>query len=157
MKVISNTGPIIGLYKIGILDILNKLFNNIYISEAVFNEIMNTKYLNTIQIQDYSWIKVEANKSVDPLLLNELDYGEATAISLAMFFKADLLIIDERKGRRIAEQVYGIEIIGIAGILLKAKLSGYISEVTKFFNQLLQEKYYISNDIIQDICSAAGE
>ncbi|HNF28108.1 MAG TPA: DUF3368 domain-containing protein, partial [Leptospiraceae bacterium] len=66
----------------------------------------------------------------------ELDRREAEAITLALKKNADWLIIGERKGRNIAKNVYGINIIGTAGILLKAKESGIINQVSPLLQEL---------------------
>lgn len=65
-------------------------------------------------------------------LRNELDEGEADAITIACEIGADLLLIDEALGRKIAHQE-GLRITGILGVLLDAKNQGLISHVKPLY------------------------
>ncbi len=78
MKVVCDTSPIISLSSIGKLDILQNLFNEIFVPTAVYNEIKNKVGYGYEEI-DYSYIKVQSIKEIQyrDLLLNELDLGEA--------------------------------------------------------------------------------
>jgi len=49
-----------------------------------------------------------------------VDAGEAEAIELARELHADQLLMDERKGRRLAVQE-GIPVIGLLGVVLLAR------------------------------------
>jgi predicted nucleic acid-binding protein len=57
--------------------------------------------------------------------VNGLDPGEASAILIAPERKADLLLLDERKGRRVAQEL-GIPVMGALGVILRAKACGLI-------------------------------
>ena len=74
----------------------------------------------------------------------ELDAGEADVISLARHLSPCVAIIDERRGRRIAQQVYGLSVKGISGVrarLLELRAAGY----------------FIADSVIVAACNAAGE
>jgi predicted nucleic acid-binding protein len=53
--------------------------------------------------------------------------GEAAAIQIAGELKADLLLIDERIGRREASR-YGVPVVGALGVLLEAFRRGLIAD-----------------------------
>jgi predicted nucleic acid-binding protein len=57
--------------------------------------------------------------------ISSLDPGEASSIALALDSEEPLLIIDEKKGRRVAEGL-NIEIIGTVGILIRARVAHFI-------------------------------
>ena len=121
-KVVSNTTPIISLLKIGKLEILKDLYDEIYIPQEVFNEIEAGKhkkyYLNLLT---FEWIKIEQiqdRKSIAYFL--DLDKGEAEAIVLATESEADLILLDESLGRFHAKHA-GLRVTGTIGILVKAK------------------------------------
>ncbi len=156
MIVVSNTSPVIAFGKLNRFSILEAVFGRIIIPSYVFLELNNLKYKDEINLKE-SVFKTEEISFVDPLLEKELDRGEAEAITLALKKNADWLIIDERKGRNIAKNVYGINIIGTAGILLKAKESGIINQVAPLLQELKKMNYHISDFIIQGICKEAGE
>ena len=71
-------------------------------------------------------------------LSDVLDPGEAEAIILAEEINADLLIIDEKAGRKIANQL-GLPVIGLLGILIQLKRKSVIEEVKPLLDQLIDE------------------
>ena len=87
----------------------------------------------------------------------ELDAGEADVISLARHLSPCEAIIDERRGRRIAQQVYGLSVKGTAGILVEAQRRGLISGVRARLLELRAAGYFIANSVIVAACNAAGE
>lgn len=92
------------------------------------------------------WLTVQTVPVIDKTL-NTLDPGEQAAITLAQTLPADLLIIDERLGRRIAEE-RGIAIIGTLGILDDAAAQGLIN-LAEVIAQLQQTNFRVSRRIIQ--------
>jgi len=50
-------------------------------------------------------------------LLKQLDPGEAESKVLSIEMEAEMLLIDEKKGRRIATE-YGLKISGLIGVLI---------------------------------------
>ena len=107
MKVVSNSGPLINLAKVGQFTLLRDLFQHITIPPAVFEEVVirgggqpGAGETNTAQ-----WITrgMLDQSDVADILAAELDRGEAEAIALALQEKADWLLIDERVGRRFAQ------------------------------------------------------
>ncbi len=107
------------------LDLLEKLFDTVIVPNAVYEELTsNSKYLTEVQmVVECPFLKrcaVSDRQSIK--ILREvvgLDAGESEAIALAEENNADLLIIDERKGRRIAKQME-LKITGTISILLQA-------------------------------------
>ena len=125
MIVVADTTPIITLMKLQRLDLLEKLFDTVIVPNAVFEELIsNSNYLTEAQmIVECPFLKrLEVFDRQSIKILREvvgLDAGESEAIALAEKKHADLLIIDERKGRRVAKQMQ-LKIVGTIGILLHA-------------------------------------
>lgn len=71
----------------------------------------------------------------------ELDKGEAEAIALALELRADQVLIDERRGRRIAARL-NLRYTGILGILVEAKNRGLISEVKPLLDALINQAVF---------------
>jgi predicted nucleic acid-binding protein len=87
----------------------------------------------------------------------ELDPGEAEAIALAIELKADLLLLDERKGRNIAARL-GVRSIGILGILIDAKQNGYVPAVKPIMDRLIQDAgFWIRREVYERVLSSANE
>lgn len=133
MIVVSDTTPLITLMKIGHLELLEKTFGEVHIPEAVYSELTsNPRFQSEItQIQNCPFIhvkKVSDERSVNLFRrATGLDLGESEAIILSDDMHADLLLIDELKGRQVAEQM-GIKIMGTIGFLLASFEEKNISE-----------------------------
>jgi len=87
----------------------------------------------------------------------ELDAGEAEVITLARQLSPSTAVIDERRGRRIAQQVYGLTVKGTAGILVEAKQRGLIADVRPSLLALRAAGYFIAESVVLAACRAAGE
>ena len=119
-KAICNTGPIVALSMIDGIDILRHLFEFVAVPEAVHKEILEggTTNAGLANYRKVKWIKVmRLSKHVDPLLRTSLDAGEAAVIGLARELSVNLVLVDERKARRIARTIYGLHVIGSARVL----------------------------------------
>ncbi len=111
MIIVSDTSSISNLLQIGLIDILHALYGEITITPAVRRELFALPEQEK-QIEQINWIKVQAPQDQKMVvgLLKELDLGEAESIALAVEEKAKYLIIDEYKGRAIAD-AYGVKIV----------------------------------------------
>lgn len=125
MIVVSDTTPLISLLKINRLDLLKKLFGDVLIPQAVFDELTDDERfrLEADQIREKKFIVVKpVNNSESTNILKRatgLDQGESEAIVLTDELKADLLLMDEAKGRNVSAQM-GLRIMGTIGILMAA-------------------------------------
>lgn len=135
--VISDTSCLIVLSKIGLMNILQSLFGEVWITEEVKNEFGEALPV---------WIvvkKADAAQITRILTLN-VDEGEASAMALYLEQTEDaLLVIDERKGRLVAKDL-GIEIIGTLGIITKAKQAGLINNIQQVIDDLEQTDFRLS-------------
>ena len=95
--VVVNTSPIIYLSSINEIGLLKKLFNEVFIPDAVREEIVSGGKGNFgfREIQGENWIKVKKieNKLAKKYLLTDIDSGEAEVIVLAEELKANTVII----------------------------------------------------------------
>ena len=125
MIVISDTTPIISLLKIGRLDLLERLFGEVLIPDAVYaeltadkrfaeeaREVSDAPYIRTVPVSNPGAVRILK-------MATGLDQGESEAIVLTDELKADLLLMDEAKGRTISGQM-GIAIMGTIGLLISA-------------------------------------
>ena len=86
----------------------------------------------------------------------KLDLGESEAIVLANSIDADLIIIDERKARRIAKDI-GLNVTGTLGILVEAKQRGLVKELKPLLDKLIKNEIRISKKLYQDILELVNE
>jgi predicted nucleic acid-binding protein len=91
------------------------------------------------------------------LLAATLDPGEAEAIALALELSADLILLDERDGRSVAERA-GLRVTGILGILLRAKDNGQIQSIKPEIDALrTRARFFLSARLQQKALEIAGE
>ena len=121
MIVVSDTTPLISLLKISRLDLLEKLFGEVLIPSAVFNELTTDErfQLEANQIRQEKFIVVKEVNNLESVSILKratgLDQGESEAIVLT----DELLLMDEAKGRNVSSQM-GLQIMGTIGILMAA-------------------------------------
>lgn len=161
MIVVSNTTPFIGLASIQRFDLLQQLFGEVYIPQAVYDEAVvagREEGGAKREVSGAAWIKVMSvhDRLAVEVLLDELDLGEAEAIILASELNADWVLIDERKARRKLAQL-GINKIGTLGILLKAKQEGLLEAVQPEIEKLNQQSFRMSQSVIDAVLKQANE
>ena len=131
-RAVVNAGPLVALALLDQLDLLPALFAECWVTQTVFNEVamagIGKPGAQSLQRADWQ-ARVRVSPIPDPLLVMELDPGEAEVISLARQLSPCVAIIDERRGRRIAQHVYGLPVKGTVGILVEAQRRGLISGV----------------------------
>lgn len=161
MVVVSDTSPISGLYRIGHLHLLQLLYRELVIPNAVFEELLQLQAFgyDLKEILAADWIAVKSPLPSIQLekLRQELDAGEAEAIALSEELHADLLLIDEAKGRVFAKQT-GVLVIGLLGVLIEAKTEGHIPMVQPLMDKLIREiKFRVSPALYKLVLEQAGE
>jgi predicted nucleic acid-binding protein len=158
MIVVSDTSAITNLIQIDHLWLLRELYQNIIIPQAVYDELVSdTK--NKVIIDSLNWIKIKEVKENDIAknLKAVIDPGESEAIALALELDADFIIIDEKKGRKIAED-YGLRKIGLLGILVESKRKGLIKEVRNLLEQLIEKaNFFVSEKLYEDVLFQLNE
>jgi len=147
--ILSDTSCLILLDKIGELDLLHKVFGEIVITQTVAGE-----YGLPLPI----WISVQNpfNQNYQKILEASVDKGEASAIALAVELVDCLLIIDDLKGRNLA-QALGIEITGTLGVILQAKLSSKINSIKSLLEKIKRTDFHISDKLEKQILAKAKE
>jgi len=159
-KVICNTGPIVALSMIDRIDILRDLFELVTVPEAVHMEILEggTTNAGLAGYRKVNWIKVRTlSNPIDPLLKTALDVGEAAVIELARELNVNLVLIDERKARKIARTIYGLHVIGSARVLVEAKRHGLLDNVGAALQAMRNGGYWIGDSIVDAALKQAGE
>lgn len=161
MIVVSDSSPLIALSAMGYLELARQLYDSVLIPQAVFDEITADAAARTgaREIAAASWIEVRtvSNRSVLAELADELDAGESEAIALALEVHAELLLVDERKARRVALH-YGLEVTGVGGLLIEAKRKGLIPLVKPLLDDLeARIAFRMKPSFYDAVLRAAGE
>ena len=147
--IIADTSCLILLEKIGELDLLHEVFGEILITQEIADEY-------GLALPDWISIQNPANQNYQKILEASVDKGEASAIALAVEMVDCLLIIDDLKGRNLA-QALGIKITGTFGIIIEAKLSGKIASVKPYLTKIKQTDFHFSDELEKQILAKASE
>ena len=157
--VVSNTTPLIALAWLQRLDLLPALFSAVQIPEAVRNEIKSKpQAIGVAELEASDWLIVTpvTNPLAVELLLDQLDLGESQAIVLAHELHADLLLMDERRGRRRALQS-GLTIVGTLGILIEAHEQNLVGPLRPMLDLLRKLPFHMSESLYSEVLSRVGE
>lgn len=151
MKIVCNSSVLIALDKAGILRVLEELFKEVLIPKAVRKEVFGRRklpaFVKCVEISEPIALKV---------LESSLEAGEGEAICLYEEMNADLLIIDDLEGRRVAERL-GMNITGTLGILLLAKREKFINKVKPLLDEIVGHGFRIADELYQEILIEADE
>ena len=153
MIVVSDTSPITSLAKIRRLDLLRTLYHLITIPSAVNSELRRGQIL----IPDWIQVRSATDRALVAQLEIDLDFGEAEALAVALELRADLVLIDEKRGREVAHRL-GLRFVGLLGVVLDAKRQGHVRAVRPLLDELAtQAGFWIRDDLRREILEAAGE
>lgn len=146
MKVVCNTSPLILLAKIDRLELLTHLYDEVLIPVAVRKEIVAkpSEEAKTLQalLQKGAFHLGEAAGSVLEGIPEDLGEGEREAIALALERGADLVILDDRQGRRVAG-LRGLATTGTIGVLIEARERGVIHSLGHELDRLIEAGIWI--------------
>jgi len=121
MIVVSDTSPLSYLVLIELHDLLPKLLNRVLIPEAVHRELLSAGAPEPVRrflAEAPGWLEVRPSpETSNPP--GHLDSGERDAISLALLVRADMVLLDERKGRQAARE-HGLRVSGTLGVIRAA-------------------------------------
>ena len=152
MMIVSDTSPICYLILVGQIDLLPRLYGQVMIPQAVQDELADERSPDQVQqwiAQTPDWLKIQSVSLQPDAELETLDVGDQSAILLIEQLEADLLIVDEMVGRRIARS-RGLRVIGTLGILEEAGRLGWI-DLSMVLGQLQQTTFRVSEQLIQQI------
>ena len=147
--IISDISCFIILTKIGELELLHKVYGQIFTTPEIVAEFGETLP---------EWVKVEeaTDKYRQTILELQIDKGESSAIAPALEMTDSNVILDDYKARKIAERL-GVNFTGTLGVIVKAKLSGIIPSVKPILEKIKQTDFRLSAEIELEILKEADE
>jgi predicted nucleic acid-binding protein len=159
--VVSDTSPVLNLARIGRLELLPLLYEQVLIPSAVFEELTASErdLPPAIDLASEPWLMVASAKDQTRVkeLRKHLDVGEAEAIVLAVERRADLLLVDERRGRRTATAA-GLTVTGLLGVVAGAKQAGLIELGKPVVDEIMQvARFWIGRDLYAEVLAELGE
>lgn len=133
---VVDSSALIALSAAGLLDLLQQLYSSVRITSVIRSEVH-------ADLPEWIVTDDDFDQSQYSILRVDLDPGEASAIALALRHKQFLLLIDEAKGRRVANRL-GLKISGTLGVLLKAKDLGFLASGKEALAKIEDSGFYMS-------------
>jgi len=157
MMLVADASALIAPAACNSLHLLDALFGHVIVPEAVYSEVALPQKPHADQLRQYLQGKVRAVDMQNFVYLDAYaDAGETAAMLLYKEISADYLLIDDKRGRKVA-QINQIKTIGSMGVLLQAKRTGLVTAVTPLLQQIVDNKIYIASGLIQTVQDLAGE
>lgn len=147
--ILSDTGCLIFLEKIGELELLHRVFGEILVTRDAADE-----YESSLP----EWISVRnpADKNYQKILAASVDKSQASTLALAVELDDCLLMIDDLKGRNLADAL-GVRTTGTLGLILHAKRSGLIEAISPIVAKIKQTDFRLPGRLESKILATAGE
>jgi len=158
-KVISNTSPLLYLYRIRAIGWLPKLFDEIWTPDAVKSELLagRSKGYDVPSPADFDWLHIINPKSMpSEWLALDLGAGELAAMALALENPQYIVLLDDMLARRTA-QAAGLQVWGTLKVLLEAKSQGLVDKVEPYVTGLNDAGMWVSAEVKHRILVLAGE
>lgn len=157
MILIADSSALIALAICDGLKLLEPLYGEVFVPEAVYREVAESDKPESETLRSYLRHRIRMVDTASFVYLDAFaDLGETEAMLLYKQLNADKLLIDDRRGRKIAK-INGIDIIGSLGVLLAAKNAGHLTEIAPSLKQLANSRVFISTELIQAVLELARE
>lgn len=159
LQAISNTSPLLYLYRIGGTDWLPELFEEVWTTEAVKNELPagRAKGYDVPDPARFQWLRiVNPHAMPSEWLALDLGPGELSAMAPALENPRHIVLPDDMQARRTA-QAAGLQVWGTLKLLLEAKSAGLIDRVEPFVPRLGDAGMWISAEVRHRILVLANE
>jgi predicted nucleic acid-binding protein len=129
----ADSGPLIALARLDLLNIPARLFSELLVTSTVWNEVTREPRPGDEAALraafDEGLVTVVADPVQIPAALAQarLDDGERSALALALEREA-VVLVDERRGRACAAEL-GLPVLGTLGLLISVREHGLVERV----------------------------
>lgn len=145
---VTDSTCLIALDRINQLHLLSSVFSNVFAPPAVVQELGKQFAFLTIT--------PVGNPALVQVLNTQLDPGESEAIALSMELACRNVVLDDKKARRIANQL-GLRVVGTLGVLLRAKRLGVIAAVAPLLADLRAKGFHMTTALEEKALRLAEE
>lgn len=158
MILIADSSALISLSICDSLNLLDLLFKEVKVPRAVFNEVTKKSKTEADKLTIYLANKIiNITKDYDFIIKEgTIEIGELEAMTLYKQLKANWLLVDDRRARKIAE-LNQIKIIGSLGVLLLSKKEGHITSIKSRIEMIKNSDIFLSEELLQSTLRIAGE
>jgi predicted nucleic acid-binding protein len=147
--IIADSSCLIVLHKIGYLQLLQKCYVEVIVTQEIAAEFGQS-------LPDWIIIRPTPQNLLKLVIEMGIDLGEASALALALELNECTVVLDDLKARKVAEGL-GIQITGTFGVVASAKQRGIISFAKPIFDLILETNFRTSKTLVQKILNKLGE
>lgn len=157
MLVVADTSALVALAACDALSLLDPLFQEVRVPAAVHRECTVLRKPGVERLEDYLRDKVvEVDLEDFVIAVAGLGRGELEAMALYKHLRADRLLVDDQRARKVA-QLNGIEVVGSLGVLLRAKERGLIAEIRPLLSALQAAGVHYGEQLVSEALRLAAE
>ena len=155
MLLVADSSALIALAICDGLNLLALLYEEVKVPTEVFTEVTQPLKKEAKKLADYLKDKI-ADINIQDYIISDfnLGVGELHAMALYKKLNADIMLVDDKKARQIAE-FNGIKIIGSIGILLLAHRKKLLINITDKLNMLKNSDLHLSSVLIKNALEIA--
>jgi predicted nucleic acid-binding protein len=157
MIVVADTSPINYLIQIELDFLLRLLYREIVVPRQVLDELKDVHSPGRVRswaLQPPSWVAVRSPETNLREQLRTLDAGERAAIEVAIDLHASTLLIDEKKARAVATELFGFTVIGTLGIIRDSHRAGF-ADGRVAYRLLCEKTNFHRNDELDSLLLAS--
>jgi predicted nucleic acid-binding protein len=157
MLIVADTSALVALAAYDALSILGELFRDVHVPSAVFRECTVPGKPWVGRLEAYLIQKVvEVDLQEFVIVAEGLGQGELEAMALCKRLRAERLLIDDYRARKVAH-LNGIHVVGSLGVLLLAKEAGLISQARPLIAEIQAAGVRYSDQLVAEVLRLAGE
>lgn len=159
-SIVCDTSLLLYLGRVKKAYLLPLLYRQVCVPEKVVMELDAGRLLrgDTIDPRMLDWATAVSvsEDQIDALPRNQLGIGEQSVIAYARLHADHVAGLDDRLARLFAEQV-GLEVVGLIGVLLKAKRAGLLSSLAPLLKAASAQGFHMSVELYREALRLAGE
>jgi predicted nucleic acid-binding protein len=157
MLIVADTSALIALAACDSLALLDRLFTDVRVPGAVFRECTVSDKPEAGRLETYLRGRVvEVDLQEFVIAVSGLGQGELEAMVLYKRLRAERLLVDDYRARKVAH-LNGIEVVGSLGVLLRAKESGLIAKLRPLIVKIQAADVRYGDQLVAEVLRLAGE
>lgn len=157
MLIIADTSALLALASCDSLTLLDTLFEEVRVPQAVFEECAVPGKPQAEHLGQYLRDKVtDVDLATLVIAAAGLGQGELEAMALYKKLRADRLLVDDHRARKVA-RLNGIEIVGSIGVLLLARERALIPSIRPRLEEIRAAGIHLGSEVFSEALRLAGE
>jgi len=152
--IIGDSSALVALSIMDKLDLLESIFGEIYVPQAVYDEVTISYKPQSVKLKNFL-----ANKIVNvEVTISQMGLGDGELEAIALYKDRDakFLLIDDRRAKSFAK-LNDVNVIGSLGVMILAKELGKVETIREDLEKLLDSDIFISESLIERVLSSVGE